>query len=206
MTKEQLTDEQLDAMLRRVEVPNELKNTLLSLPESLCIEPVSDFDGKHVSNGRYVVWGISIAVACLLGTIIWVSFAMKPRGQEDVALKPNLQVQTKTKPAVTTELTVAAKKQLELLKSKRSIIESQLLEYEVAALETQLATVHQNNETPGLSIDEFQSMVGVVAGERLRDEGASQESVNLAMTQVIRKFPGTRGAMLAAEELRRDND
>lgn len=163
-----MEDEQLDELLRDVSVPNELRASLLSIPDqaNVVIAP-------KPSRGK--LWA-SLSVVASIAALVLVFLYSQP-SEVTVIEKQDTE---------TIELLLAEMEQnLESMNLIQQIYEHQQSQRRIQRAE------------PLLSVDESVALALSIPWKSSLDRGASIETVRTELEYVINTFPGTLGALEA---------
>ncbi len=197
------TDEQLDELLRDIEVPQELNALLKAIPS----QTIQETDGSDESVGlsdrrssKGKLWIGLVLVASLTGIGLFVASQFLPNsdGGSPIATGHNGSVHPEQE-SVIEQVNDATNSLAEIEKLELLEIEAQIHAIEVARLESQLLRV----ESGPVEIDqrELESMIAAMTEEYSIPLGMPEAKVKLRMTQVIQRYPGTRGAAIAESYL-----
>lgn len=202
-----LSDEQLDRMLRNVVVPGDLRSKLLEIPNF----EMADEDCKtrvEVENSRYPILQLALA-ASLLFVALFFGMQWLQRS------KPGPELVGKTEPAAShlagsdvanatlkTEAASQVSRVLASLDANTNFLESQFLEMEVARLRSELNKIDVSSPVT-LNQGEIESIIAALTGEIVIPLGGVVETTRAEMVNVIKKYPGSRGADLASQYLER---
>lgn len=212
------TDEQLDAMLRDVAIPSNLKSQLLGIPESTSPDDkTSGLSKKKISasvttpistkpaSKTWATWMPYVLAASLLAITIFGASQLIPSNDRELESgtmasvdnqnsKPENKPPPKDLELVETE---QAKQELQLLKAKIELLEIERLKTELAMLEQ--LTGNQ------LSENEVESMIMALAPEYSIPLGGKKADVQSEMARVLMEYPNTRGAFFANKILKQIN-
>ena len=206
-----INDDQIDSLLRDVEVPGNLKDRLRTIPSSV------DQSGEIIlkTTGSTSGWMKPILAFALAATLLAIAafFAWPlimgnddPINGTDVAktgetkLEPGgtLVSPEKLEPEVKSSLVAL---ELEAIVQTQHDIDATLHEMEMLVLREKLARLSNTTSRISLAPKEYQSMVFAIADQTILDLGGSDEIVKRDMTYVINRYPNTRGAEIAQEFL-----
>jgi hypothetical protein len=208
------TDEQLDAMLRDVAIPSNLKSQLLGIPESTSPDDkTSGFSKQQISasatttpaSKTWATWMPYVLAASLLAITIFGASQLIPSNDRELESgtmasvdnqnsKPENKPPPKDLELVETE---QAKQELQILKAKIELLEIERLKTELAMLEQ--LTGNQ------LSENEVESMIMALAPEYSIPLGGKKADVQSEMARVLMEYPNTRGAFFANKILKQIN-
>lgn len=203
------TDEQLDAMLREVQVPSELKSRLRQIPDSATRhqEGAMPVERTLPSSPQpfQTPWLSYVLVASLLGVAAFVAAKFLPsnpnnpdRGQ--IASTSTNRIEKNrisNMPEPTTAKLNEQDRELQMLEAEIQALEIARLESELLQLET------LGNQR--LSNNEVESMILALAPEYSIPLGGKKADVRSEMARVLKEYPNTRGAVLAAKILNQVN-
>ncbi len=201
------TDDQLDKLLRDVEVPQDLNALLKAIPSQTIQQRDDSEDSVGLSDRRSSkgkLWFGLVLVASLTGIGLFVASQFLPNsdGESPVAKGHQGSVHPEqgsiVGPVNDATNSLAEIENLELME-----IEAQIHAIEVAQLEAQLLRV----ESRPVEIDqrELESMIAAMTEEYSIPLGMPEAKVKLRMVQVIQQYPGTRGAAIAESYLESAN-
>ncbi len=190
----EITDEQLDALLREVHVPADLKQDLLSIADvDLMVQP------KPVSNtstmGRWWVLAASVAAVALFA----VSFFWAENGTLDPGVA-TVQPETKSK----TESTMEAERLLAEMKQQQNEFNRLLAQSKLDRIERSLDQLSSSQESIWAD-DEMISTVIAIADQTPVLLGGSPKAAIVDMEKVVQQWPHTRGATIAREFIQQTN-
>lgn len=169
-----LEDKDLDALLRNVEVPSSLKDSLLEIPDRDSLESNSAPSSKS--------WSALLGTVAALAASVLIYFAISgedlvPGGGESTVAKSN-------------EIALL----VEQMEQNRNSIDSILL--------LQNSRIDRELETdPILDARESVATALSLSWQAAIDQGASFESVQDEVQYVVDQFPGTSGALRAQQLL-----
>jgi hypothetical protein len=180
-------DEDLDAMLRDVDIPDGLKNSLKQISQtsnakvSLPVDSGSDSRSRH----RLIAWAVAASVAAVAAILVGRSLTDQADNNFVENSKPVLIDES-----IEQEL---ARDELE----PTSLSEQLLMELEIETLRSELAALRAKRPPEPISVHETKAIVAAVSSESHYLLGGSR-STSLALSEnVILEFPGTAGAELA---------
>lgn len=182
-----LTDQQLDALLRDVTVPDDLKAELLSIPDQTSITKVTSSTSLQT---WHVVLAASLAAIALFG-----SWKFWPNNNNTSPLIADTT--DHSSPEATALLA-----EMEALESQLDYV---LATSELAELESSIAQL-ESTQPVSLSHDEILSITYAVADQTTVELGSPRDDAIADMYKVIESFPNTRGAKIAREFIDQSTD
>lgn len=197
-------DEQLDALLRNVSVPADMKDSLRQIPQ-LTDEPQDTTDNKNEpkrnssSNGHSVTWMMVLAasLAALAAFAGWQMYSGQNASDEPAMAVEIDRSTTNTEGEDSLELAE--------LDQEISTLTAMLAQIEIQKMEQQLSNTETRYEAE-LANREVQSIIIAVADQTSLPLGGDSESVKSDMAQVIKTFPGSMGAEIARKYLEHLNN
>ena len=205
----ELTDEQLDAMLRNVQVPSELKSRLKQIPKSVTLreEGVVPLASKLPTSPPLpqTSWLSYALVAGLLGVAAFAAAKFLPSAPNNV--KPGQVASTNSNHVEgnpNSNLLEPTPAQLSALDGELQILEAEIQTLESARLESELLQL-ETRSNQRLSDNEVESMILALAPQYSIPLGGKEADVRSEMARVIRDYPNTRGAVLAVQILKQIN-
>ena len=203
------TDEQLDAMLRDVQVPADLKSRLRRIPE-----PITAADGVgHTSSTRARWLYYALAASLLAGATFATARFLNKRTRDaapnlaatktNAATRTNEDAETNLEPAQENLIAGSARKS-DQQDQELQILQAEVQKLKIAKLESELFQLEQLNDTR-LSQSEIESIIMALAPEHSVALGGDEAYVRSEMARVQREYPNTRGAMLADKILQAIN-
>ena len=90
----------------------------------------------------------------------------------------------------------------------QELLEQQLHQLEMARLETRLSKLRSRAPARSSAMDrrDIDSMIAMLSRETIGSLGGSPNTVRTEMAQVIQRYPGSRGAMMAAKFIEHSHD
>lgn len=190
------TDEQLDAMLRDVQVPADLKSRLKQIPElaspseevAAPLQQTSPAPTSLPQTSTKTPWLSYVLAASLIGIAGFVAAHLLLKGTN------------------TTVDPIAAQfdPQFETQEQELQMLEAEIQELEIARLESELLQL-ESLESNRLSETEVESMILALAPEFTIPLGGNEADVRSEMARVIKEYPNTRGAVMAEKILSQIN-
>lgn len=217
------TDEQLDAMLRDVLVPSDLKSRLKRIPEleplggeSCSLLNTSSPAASTQTNSRKTPWLSYVLAASLLAVAAFTAAQFLP--SDDSTVAPGhiassgvSNPEKKNEPDLKHSIDHSTRQTLnhsfvesDIQKQELQLLQAQIHELEIASLESELLQLETLNNTR-LSENEVESMIMALAPEYSVPLGGNKEDVRSEMARVIKEYPNTRGAVLANKVLKQIN-
>lgn len=215
------TDEQLDELLRDIDVPQDLKSVLKQIPSSDGLD-----DGKvglkdGASNAEEeptwtgALLGLILA-ASLIGVGLFIGSASLPETDKDspVAKSPTTEVEKngdelkngdEPEPKSAVRPTNVGLAQSEIDAREIRQLEAQIHAIKIAQMEAELFEIER---TTAVQVDqrEVESVIAAVAEQYSVPLGMPEAKAKSRMAQVIEQFPGTRGAEMAQSYLEQEQD
>lgn len=198
-------DQQVDALLRQVDVPQDLRANLLEIakPEIEAVRVVSRAEPRSRFSRlpRVFAWS-SVGMVAAVGLF----FAVQRSGNSvgDASEENVVAISVPTDPAVELDLKSESELQAELalLSEQLSLSQELLLKLEIAQLESQIAELQRasiTNVSLSWNDPDTRSMLAAVQEETFHLLGGSEAATLSRMRQIQTDFPGTRGAELATD-------
>ncbi len=218
---ERLTDQQLDALLRKVDVPADLMDSLRAIPQTHAGadsngDPNEDAKTNSVSvtvpktETAHSLWRGSLLMA-LAATLLAVGafFAWPfvagqntngPEVVENVENDGPVPKSTDPQPAPAAGTNPDRSEILVAAETANEAIEAALHEVEMQQLRNRLAEIKQSTPSSGtMDPHEYNSLITAIADQTILELGGSEEAVRDDMAQVIKLYPNTTGAAIAQE-------
>ena len=144
-----------------------------------------------------------VLAASLLAVIALVAWENWPSSRKvDPKLQAKFDGENKTTdPANQTLANVTS--QLESFDAVQELLEAQLHQLEMARMEKQLAQLESQRRIE-LDRREAESMILALSDQVVLPLGGSEKTVQESMAQVIKKYPGSRGANIARQFLKQE--
>lgn len=223
--KQEPTNEQLDELLRDVQVPRDLKTRLMQIPDQISSRDFTDKTQVSIavtpptntqSSADQSSWWSFVVVAGILGVAAIVATqwlnnsASESRQRDSIAtsdsqrdLDESNQVPIEPDETYESESQLVTQDGLEQFQRQEEllILEEQLAQLEIAQLERKLSQIEQANKHH-LDPTEVEAMIAAMAPEFSIELGGSESDVRSAMAQVIKQYPGTQGASRAEQFLK----
>ena len=204
----QLDDEQLDALLRDVSIPSDLKDSLRQVPQ-MPVAPKDTIDKKHElktnssTNGQSFLWMMVLAasLAAVAAFVAWQwYFSPSVNNGANLAGTGHSNSIHDDTAAVPTADMVNEISTLEELDLQIAALNSMLDQIEMEQLEQRVLVAKTEYESE-LSDREAQSIIIALSSQISLPLGGKEDSVKSEMAQVMKKFPGSVGAELARDYL-----
>lgn len=192
------TDDELDAMLRDVAIPGDLKARLNQIPESTAI-PDANVSLPQVESGSRASWIKYALVASLLTVTAFATAHFFLKDDGPIALNDPQDPKTLiNRPAPRNLETESTNQQDQLTIQDQELLalEAQVREFEIARLESELLRMETDNRQE-LSQNEVDSIIMAMAPEHSIFLGGEADHVRTELARVLREYPDTRGAVLA---------
>lgn len=207
----EISDEQLDAMLRDVEIPADLKERLGQIPVG--VDEFSNETSRSQKKDDFKsppTW-LALAIAASLMGIVLFFVTQKIDNSNNPGLVNN------PKPAQTTnensekladnlansiqqELS-AEEQELAELRAQIELQDALLARLKNERLKDQIVELNRSVESE-LQTREVESMIAALSSQSLIDFGGPKAQVMNSMAQVIQKYPNSRGATIAENYLK----
>lgn len=184
-------DEQLDEILRDVDVPESLRRQLLEIPE---VHETKLKDSRDTSKGLGWIPMLAIAASLLLLMSLAISSLDDANGDRD----PISIVKSNDVKRGADEFDVSSDVdfELDLLKTKLQSIDLVLMQMKTKRMQRKLAQL-KRTQLPVLSSSEKQSIVLSMSCQSAIELGASLETVRDELEQVKLQYPNSQGASIA---------
>ena len=212
------TGEQLDAMLRDVQVPSDLKSRLKGIPEleSLAGEsgslPTNTPPVSLASSDNKRTWLPYVLAASLLAVAAFTAAQFLPKDGPNVApgsiasapaKDPFNENNFKPEPRAIEHVVVKS-----AIDQEVELLNAQIQELEIARLQSELHRLENDydkhlSEHP--SENEVESMIMALSPQYSLPLGGKQADVRAEMARVLEQYPNTRGAVLAEKFLKQLN-
>lgn len=218
------TDEQLDAMLRDVQIPSDLKPRLKQIPASLTaaeeggplprtiplpqtILPAQALP-THASSAQ-APWLSYVLVASLLAVATFATARLLTKnnngiGPDSVATTAIQDHETEREVGPIDPMINKSSSDSDKQEQDLQMLQAEIQELELARLESELFRLEELNSTR-LSQDEVESMILALAPEHSVALGGNKAYVRSEMARVQTEYPNTRGAVLADKILQEIN-
>lgn len=203
-----LSDSELDALLRGVDVPTDLQDDLRKIPQqqSKPLSKQAEQVGQQ-SDHKLSRWRISTVLALaatLLGLGLFFAWPLiNGNGTPIASPSESIKDHPPSDPPVTAEAVKSVESAdsaelVELTRKTARQIDSMLHEIEMQELRSRLAKIEQS---PGQALDhrEYQSLITAVADQSILQLGGSEQRVKEDMVRVIKNYPDTIGSKIAQE-------
>ena len=203
------TDEQLDAILRDVQIPADLKVRLNRIPESTT---AAEQGGRltrltETIPARTPWLSYALAASLLVVATFGAARFLARTNQGDA---PGVATTT-TPPGAETnpeqvprDLVAESNHELEQKNLELQLLRAEAQQLEIARLQSELFQLEQLNSAQ-LSQLETESIIMALAPEHSIALGGDEAYVRSEMARVQKDYPNTRGAMLAGEILQTIN-
>ena len=200
-----LSDDKLDALLRGVDVPTDLRDDLRKIPQAQS-EPLSK-QAEQVDEqpdnqlGRWRVTTVLALAATLLGLGLFFAWPLINGNETPIASSTENIKKSSTSDSPATAESVESVESAELVELTRNTtqqIDSVLHEIEMLELRSRLAEIEQSY-AQSLEHREYQSLITAVADQSILQLGGSEQTVKEDMVQVIKNYPDTIGSKIAQE-------
>ena len=200
-----LSDDELDALLRGVDVPTDLQGDLRKIPQAQS-EPLSKQTEQvgQQSDRKLSRWRVTTVLtlaATLLGLGLFFAWPLINGNETPIASSTeNIKKPSPTDPPATAESVESAESAelVELTRNTTRQIDSVLHEIEMLELRSRLAEIEQSL-AQSLDHREYQSLITAVADQSILQLGGSEQTVKEDMVQVIKNYPDTIGSKIAQE-------
>lgn len=189
-------DDQLDDLLRQVEVPGDLKAKLHKLPNKEKVNGVRP-SSMPPTGPRTKLWpSLILLAATLVGVSAFIAWPYLGGDQ------PADRTAGKTDPDSINDGVHNPELQLDLrvVDELQKQVEASLAKFEIARLERQLKNL-RSAPANLLEQEQYTSMILAMADQTVLDLGGSNESVHANMVNVIDSFPNSKGAEIAQQFL-----
>ena len=201
------TDDQLDKLLRDVEVPQDLNALLKAIPSQTIQQRDDSEDSVGLSDRRSrkgKLWFGLVLVASLTGIGLFVASQFLPNsdGGSPVAKGHQGSVDP-DQGSIDGPINDATNSLAEIENLELMEIEAQIHAIEVAQLEAQRLRVE--SRPVEIAQRELESTIAAMTEEYSIPLGMPEAKVKLRMVQVIQRYPGTRGAAIAESYLESAN-
>ena len=206
----ELNDEQLSEMLRQVAVPDNLKQQLKEIASDT-VERREETPGHRngFPSSLWVLAASLAAVATVVGITLWVNSpdpdSTLADGPVMVSPAPRQGAPPESSSAPPNPDRSAASRRLADHTDTMDDIESRLELQEIARLEARLNELQQA-EHRLQSLEDVDSVVLAVADQTVMPLGGRPQRAEAAMSQIISRYPDTRGAQMAREFLERQTN
>lgn len=182
-----ITDEQLDALLREVPTPPELKQELLAIADDETSLQLKSNVAIHTP-----VWGRWLALAAsLIGIALFIAWSMSPETTIPATATNDRQPQT-------TSDRLEAERLLAGIKQQQQELEYLMACSELNQLEGLLAEAQMTRQSR-INNDEMISTVLAITDQTPILLGAPAETAIDDMQKIIDRWPGTKGATIAQQ-------
>jgi hypothetical protein len=206
-----LDDQQLDSLLRDVEVSRDLTRELLALPDADEAAPEL-FRPRPVDNSqvrRYArFWGRGLAIGVgltavaaslcgILAAIFWSKNADTPQIVAEAVAPENADRINESLPSI-----APRQEWLKLTSNIRAtaeLVDRRMRESEIQRLHLKLDSLADAKPAESLSASQRASLIVSISDQSALHWGAARKSVAADMSRVIETFPNTSGAMLAEQ-------
>ncbi len=205
----QSVDQQLDELLRDVEMPASLKSDLQKIASSMPDQSIpKKFNGVEPDSKIWLrrLAFISVLAASLfaVAALIWFDWETgDPAGR--TAGKTIKNEKDKSSTDIAKNRTTAVQNRLAQLSESRRALQAQIDSNEIAQLEDRLDTLNRQS-SQRLDAEEVQSLVLVLVPEYSLPLGRESSEVKAEVTSIVERYPGTRGAKIAKQILERMNN
>lgn len=195
------TDEQLDAMLRDVQIPADLKSRLKQIPDSLPSTEQQTIRSPARTSSKapwlsYLL-AASLLAAATFATTRFLSKNNRPAAPESVA--------TTAIPGPENDLMIAdSNSESNAQDQQLQKLQAEIQELEIARLESELLRL-QSLDNARLSQHEVESVIMALAPEHSINLGGKESYVRSELARVQTQYPNTRGAALAGKILQEIN-
>ncbi len=215
----ELTDEQLDGMLRDVQIPADLKRALKCIPARITAIEEADHAPQTAQMPRKTT--LSRAIPASSVRTRWLTYALaasllvaatfltarflnrRTQGTAPTATKTDADTES-TPDLASGDLIVRPDHESGNQNPELRLLQAEVQELEITRLESELFQLEQLNSSR-LSQFEIESMIMALAPEHSLALGGDEAYVRSEMARVQRDYPNTRGAMLAGEVLQTVN-
>jgi hypothetical protein len=206
--EQELNDEQLQAVLKRVEIPHDLKDRLRAIPQqeteqNELSQPSTKF--KRTARLRFSLPAKISLAASLLVVALFAAWMMRPRAsdnRETIADDNPTQVESQAKTDLAANQISA---QLAALDSSVDRVEEVLRQIEIQKMQVELQQLRRQ-QAAQLDRFEIESMIIALSGQTSIPLGGSEKQVELEMAHVIEQYPGSRGAQIASHFLKQQEN
>ena len=200
------TDEQLDAMLRDVQIPADLKSRLKQIPDSLPSTEQQTIRSPARTSSKapwfsYLL-AASLLAAATFATTRFLSKNNRPAAPESVATTaiPGPENDLISKDLMIADSNSESNAQDQQLQK----LQAEIQELEIARLESELLRL-QSLDNARLSQHEVESVIMALAPEHSINLGGKESYVRSELARVQTQYPNTRGAALAGKILQEIN-
>ena len=197
------TDDQLDAMLRDVQVPADLKSRLQRIPEPITATEEVGHTSSTRARWLYYALAASLLAGATFATARFLNKRTRDAAPGLVATKTNEDAEANLEPAPE-DLIVKSNPESDQQDQELQILQAEVQKLKIAKLESELFQLEQLNDTR-LSRSEIESIIMALAPEHSVALGGDEAYVRSEMARVQKDYPNTRGAMLAGEILQTIN-
>lgn len=192
-------DEQLDDLLRQIEVPDSLKDDLRQIPQMHELHSAKKFE--PTTNHQYFWPGVFALVAVLFGLVAFLTWQFQ-LSQDSNDLANKTQPSEKKQPLSQDTRVAELQQQIDELQSEA---DWRVAHAEIQQLESRL-TRFQAVDQEDMAQEQYTSIILAMADQTVIDLGGSSQSVETSMVSVIDQFPDTSGAEIAQRYLDRLNN
>lgn len=204
------TDDQLDELLRDVVIPSDLKSRLKQISSETELDgadagpTIARLESNNKSNTS---WMVFVLAASLIGIGLFVAYqfwaSVEDGGVQNQKIA-NIDVPIIEKTNESTE-SIEFENSLAKFLEQQGELEATIHAIEVAQMKAQLAQLEQS---AAIQLDqrEVESMIAAMSEEYSIPLGVPEKQVESKMALVVERYPGTRGAEIAHEYLKQDND
>ncbi len=165
-----IDDKQLDAWLRDVEVPQDLNERLLAIPQSASIVTI------RPKRPLLFVASILAIAASVVGIAIFVQSSNRSTEPAAIATNPELV------------------REIDEIKAEIALIEQAMHEAEIRKLSEKFEALSSVANVAPIDRIQRTALIVSLSDQSALQLGASQEWVKSDMTRVIQRFPNTDGA------------
>ena len=191
----EITDEQLDALLRDVKVPDDLKQVLRDIPvQDARAQAIhaKRRDSAKSKTSTPIVLALAASIAAICCLSVWIMFQSSVRELAN-SNRDSIQEPRIDNPPTVDEL-------LAEIKADADVIENSLNELDIRTLTTKLGRLRSKNASL-TEQREVDSLILAVATEASGTFGASDKFVRSDMAWLVENYPNSRGASIASQFL-----
>ena len=209
-----LSDQQLDALLRDVDVPTDIADELRAIPRTQSQNDAADrkLDTPSSAGTPWRISPLLVLAASLLAVSAFFAWPWIV-GDSELGTDPSTVVRSgPTEPVKPTDPTQPNSTDSQLnptlesstaeLLARTEAIEAALHEIEMQRLREQLAEIKQSTPTHySMDTREYDSLITAIADQTILQLGGSEDTVRQDMVRVIKTYPNTAGATIAQDFL-----
>lgn len=197
-------DEQLDELLRQVDVPEGLKADLRKLAEGTKVNGVQSASLPPFNSRKKLFPSLLLLAATLLGVSAFIAWPYLGKDDSTGGMAKKIDDSGQVNKS-NEDSNLDLQPNLQQIQNLQEKVDATLTKLEISRLERRLEKL-RSGSTGQLDQNQYTSIILAMADQTVIDLGGSTESVQTNMVSVIDNFPNSKGAEIAQQFLDQQAD